>query len=98
MDKEELINIILSEILTICNESSITVKGLDKDTEIFGEGSLLDSLGLVTLVVKLEDYIFETLGKEVQIVDDETILVGKENSLNSPSAFADLILSKLNEK
>ncbi|MDC0134758.1 hypothetical protein OAI36_01750 [Alphaproteobacteria bacterium] len=98
MNKKELINVILSEINTICEETNITVKELNKNTEIFGEGSILDSLGLVTLVVKLEDYIFEKEGQEVQIVDDETILVGKENPLRTPNTFADLILLKLNEK
>ena len=98
MNKKKLINVILSEINTICEETNIIVKELNKNTEIFGEGSILDSLGLVTLVVKLEDYILEKEGQEIQIVDDETIMVGRENSLRTPNVFADLILLKLNEK
>jgi len=55
-------------------------------------------LGLVTLVVKLEDYIFEKEGKEIQIVDDDAILTSSGNPLQTPSILADLILSKLHEK
>jgi acyl carrier protein len=98
MNKNELINVILSEIKNICEETNINVPDINIETEIFGEGSILDSLGLVTLVVKLEDYLIENSAKEIQIVDDEAILTGTENSLRTPNVLADLILSKLYDK
>jgi len=98
MNKKELLTVILSEVKNICDEGGINVAELDENTEIFGQGSLLDSLGLVTLVVKLEDYIFEKEGKEIQIVDDDAILTSSGNPLQTPSVLADLILSKLHEK
>jgi len=98
MNKKELITVILSEVNNICDEGNINVEEIDENTEIFGEGSLLDSLGLVTLVVKLEDYILEKKGKEIQIVDDDAILTSSGNPLRTPSVLADLILSRLHEK
>ncbi len=46
---------------------------LSKDTVIFGSESNLDSLGLVNLIVGIEQGILEELGLEIIIVSDKAM-------------------------
>ena len=46
---------------------------LSKDTVIFGSDSNLDSLGLVNLIVGVEQKILEELGLEIIIVSDKAM-------------------------
>jgi acyl carrier protein len=46
---------------------------LNSQTSLFGHGGLLDSLGLVTLVVAVEQAIEETYGISVSLADERAM-------------------------
>ena len=49
------------------------ILGVDENTILFGEGSTLDSLGLVNLIVSIEENIEEDLGITISLANEETI-------------------------
>ena len=51
----------------------ISEGGLDSDTQLFGAGSILDSLGLVTLIVELEQTIQEQFNVVVSLADEKAL-------------------------
>lgn len=65
-----------------------------EDTRLFGEKSGLDSMGLVTLIVDLEEAVHTRFGKTVVIADERAM-----SRLNSPfrrvGSLTDHILEKL---
>ncbi len=46
---------------------------LNPDTQLFGRGSKLDSLGLVNLIVLVEEKTADTFGKSVTIADERAM-------------------------
>jgi acyl carrier protein len=46
---------------------------VDRDTELFGEGGLLDSVGLVSLVVAVEQKLEDELGLQVGLADERAL-------------------------
>ena len=52
---------------------SDTRLGVNENTILFGEGSMLDSLGLVNLIVSIEENIEEDLGVTISLANEETI-------------------------
>jgi len=96
MNSNELINFIISQLDEICIENELSIEGLDESTTLFGVDSILDSLALVGLIVKLEEYIFEKTGKEIQIIEDTDIVGDSDSPFQNAKSLSDLILTKLN--
>ena len=46
---------------------------LSEDTRLFGRDSVLDSTGLVNLVIDLEQRLSDTFGKEISLTDDRAM-------------------------
>ena len=43
------------------------------DTELFGPASVIDSLGLVNLVVEVEEQIFQFFGRQLTLADEKAM-------------------------
>ena len=63
------------------------------DTILVGEGGMLDSLGLITLVVSLEEAM-EEVGVHTALLEEE-FLVDSEGPLRTVGSLVDLIVSKI---
>jgi D-alanine--poly(phosphoribitol) ligase subunit 2 len=63
------------------------------DTILIGEGGVLDSLGLITLVVSLEEAMVE-VGIHTALLEEE-FLVDSEGPLRTVGSLVDLIISKI---
>jgi hypothetical protein len=96
MNKEQLIDVILTELKVICEENGIDLANIDGDTMLFGGAALIDSLALVGLIIKVEEYVFEQSGKEIQVIDEEAIITSSTSPFQNAVALADLVLEKLN--
>ena len=96
MNRNELINFIISQLDEICIENELSIESLDESTTLFGIDSILDSLALVGLIVKLEEYIFEKTGNEIQIIEDTDIISDSDSPFQNAKSLSDLILTKLN--
>jgi hypothetical protein len=72
--KEQILKLVLNAVLEHCKESGIEVE-IDKgeNLRLFGGESLLDSLGLVSLIVSIEELIEEQFDKSVILADEKAM-------------------------
>ena len=96
MENNELITEIIKSVVEVLEENNEAVSDIHKDTVVFGVDSLLDSLGLVSLIVKLEEFVEQVWKTDIQLVDADTLLIVNNNPLETPSSIANLITNKLN--
>jgi acyl carrier protein len=62
--------------------------GISRDTLLFGESGLLDSVGLVSLIVAIEQEIENDLGVSI-VLADERAMSQKHSPFRSIGALAD---------
>ena len=98
MDLNQIKDIIKSSIKSVFEQDDIQNIVINDETEIFGSKSIIDSLQLVNLIVKIEAEVFEQIGEEIIVVDDDAIIA--ENSpfetIQSLSEFVYKKISNLN--
>jgi D-alanine--poly(phosphoribitol) ligase subunit 2 len=70
---------------------------LNPDTQLFGRGSKLDSLGLVNLIVLVEEKAADTFGKTVTIAD-ERAMSQKSSPFRTVRTLAEYLFSLLKEE
>jgi acyl carrier protein len=81
VDQTEVMNLVTASI-----RATLDAKGMDgamtysvtPETKILGSNSDLDSLDLINLLMKIEEVVRERTGKEISLVD--------ENSLSGPAS------------
>jgi acyl carrier protein len=69
---------------------------LDRDTPIFGLNGLLDSIGVVTLMVDLEQNLSDRLSLAVRIADDRA-MSQRSSPFRTVGTLTDFIASQLAE-
>lgn len=94
MNKEQLIDVILTELRVICEENGLDSGDINGDTMLFGGHALIDSLALVGLIIKVEEYVFEKTGKEIQVIDEEAIIDDSTTPFQNAVTLAELVLAK----
>mgnify|MGYP001412868385 CR=1 FL=1 len=98
MDLNQIKDIIKSSIKSVFEQDDIQNIVITDETEIFGSKSIIDSLQLVNLIIKIEAEVFEQIGEEIIVVDDDAIIA--ENSpfetIQSLSEFVYKKISNLN--
>jgi len=74
MDQQEIQNIIFTSMKQL-NEQFPAEKQLElkPGTLLFGKGSLLDSLGLVNLIVLVEENVQDATGKSISLADERAM-------------------------
>lgn len=94
MNETALITLILDELRLVCSELDIDATDLDADTVLFGDGSLIDSMALVGLIIKVEEHVLDTTGQEIQVIDDAAIIADGQTPFRSPRTLAAHVLAK----
>lgn len=97
MNQAELIDVILAELKVICEENGIDGSRVDRQTALFGAGSIIDSLALVGLIIKVEEYVLEKTGKEIEVIDEAAIITEGKTPFENAATLAELALLKVNE-
>jgi acyl carrier protein len=69
---------------------------LNRETPIFGQNGLLDSIGLVTLMVDLEQNLSDRLAVTVQIADDRA-MSQRNSPFRTVGTLTEFIASQLRE-
>jgi acyl carrier protein len=64
------------------------------DAVLFGDQGTLDSLGLITFAVALEDVVDERFGRRVKIMDEQ-LLGQAEGPLSNVSRLVDFLVREL---
>lgn len=90
---EEIIYISLDETAEMLPGNIKFGKG--KDIEIYSGNGILDSLGLVTFLVNLEQKLVDETGVQITIADDKAFSE-KNSPFRTVSSLSDYILSLLN--
>lgn len=75
MNKEQFVEEQILAILTEINESLPEEEqiSVSRDTVLFGNGALIDSLSLVSLIVDLETKLSMDFDKEIVLTDDRAM-------------------------
>ena len=96
--KKKIIRIILATIEGINEEldEKLQIEN-EADTPLFGNGGKLDSLGLVNLIVALEQNIEDELELSITLADEKA-MSQKHSPFRSVGSLADYIEMLLEEK
>ncbi len=71
---EELEKLVMQTAREIAVEQGLAAEGdLTREARLFGEGGLLDSLALVSLVVAVEQAVADKFGKSVSLADEKAL-------------------------
>jgi acyl carrier protein len=96
--RQQILSLVYASIEAI-NEMRADEEKLElgEDTLLFGTESKLDSLGLVNLVIDIEQRLYDELGVEV-ILTDERVMSEDTNVFESVKTLVDYISSVLKEE
>lgn len=102
MEKKRIMEVIFSAVDEV-NAASLTGKSLEKsvDTVLSGIGGNLDSLGLISLIVAVEQKMDEELGITLPLVDENIlsqILSEDSNPFKTIGTLIDYIASNVEGK
>jgi acyl carrier protein len=71
---EELEELIMQTAREIATEQGLAPEeALTREARLFGEGGLLDSLALVSLVIAVEQAVADRFGKSVSLADEKAL-------------------------
>jgi acyl carrier protein len=70
---EEVVSLIIETANELGEEELSTDVEMTRETELFGESGVLDSMGLVTLVVAVEQAIEDRFEKSVALADEKAL-------------------------
>lgn len=75
MEREKILELVYASIETINEqrENKDDALELKEDTRLLGRQSKLDSLGLVTLIIDIEQRLADELGLEVSLTDEKAM-------------------------
>ncbi|MCB1069037.1 MAG: hypothetical protein H7A43_10810 [Verrucomicrobia bacterium] len=92
----------IQTLVTQCLQEILNQRGtelsapLTADTPMFGTGGLLDSIGIVTMIVDVEQTIAAEFNATVSLADDRA-MSQRNSPYRSISALTDYILGQLSE-
>ena len=91
-----ILNMILETVQAYCIENEITVNlELGEELKLFGGEGLLDSLGLVNLIVSIEEAIEDKFDKSI-ILADEKAMSRRTSPFSRVSYLVDYIFELIN--
>jgi acyl carrier protein len=74
MKKEELYKIVMKQLEDLSETLPEDQKFLvSRETILFGRGSSIDSMSLVSVIVDLEGFFFDEIGLEISLTDDNAM-------------------------
>lgn len=95
--KEDILNLVLRAVESHCDENGIAVDmSKSEDLRLFGGESLLDSMGLVSLIVLIEEEIEDKFNISV-ILADEKAMSRRTSPFAKVSYLVDYIFELLNQ-
>jgi acyl carrier protein len=97
MNFEDVLKVVLDSVseLNLQLDDSHQLE-LSPETQLFGRGSKLDSLGLVNLIVLVEEKTADTFGKSVTIADEKA-MSQKNSPFRTVQTLAEYLFSLLKE-
>ena len=94
--REDVLKLVLSAVENYCIENDISVNLIQgNELKLFGGESLLDSLGLVSLIVSIEEAIEDKYNTSI-ILADEKAMSRRTSPFSRVSYLVDYILELIN--
>lgn len=93
----ELIITSAQDVLQMRDGAGAQPMALGEETRLIGQGAILDSLGLVSLIVEVEQRLSDELGVDL-ILADERAMSQKRSPFRSIGALADYIYDLITEQ
>lgn len=94
--REEILTLTLNTLKTYCFENDIVLNfSQGEEIKLFGGESLLDSLGLVSLIVSIEEAIEDQFNTSI-ILADEKAMSRRTSPFSRVSYLVDYILELIN--
>jgi acyl carrier protein len=98
MKKEEVIEIVVSNVKSLVDTLPEEQKfEVDQNTILFGNGSNIDSLSLVSIIVDLESIFSNDYNLEISLTDDRAMM-RKTSPFDSIITLVDYIDELISEK
>ena len=102
MERKEVVDLVLMRLRDITSEVSkqkqIEMPAvLDESTRLIGKKAVLDSLGLVNLIISVEQEINDSNGLSITIADDRAMSMEK-SPFKSVATLADYICLLIDEQ
>lgn len=91
--KENIIRIIISEVNSIIDDP---VEDMNKDAVLFGEGGLLDSMGLVSMLVAVEQDVDDEYDIQITIADAKA-MSQRNSPFRTVETLSDYIISLIKD-
>ncbi|MFM7316385.1 MAG: acyl carrier protein [bacterium] len=91
LQRSHIFQIVLESVV---NHSGITPNELNDDTRLIGNGRILDSIGLVSMLVELESRLAEETNLPIRLMDDRAMSQSK-SPFRTAGTLADYIFSLL---
>jgi hypothetical protein len=97
MQREQLVALIVQLAQDLAPPGVAAETSFDENTRLFGREGLFDSMGLVSVVMAVEQEVNEATGAAITIADDRAMSQGR-NPFATPGRLADYTLTLLREK
>ena len=100
VERAEIVEMVISgleDVLAMSNGDAPAKEDLGEDTRLIGREGLLDSMGLVTLIVDLEQRLEEECDVVLVLADDRA-MSQKNSPFRSAGALTDYICQLLEEQ
>lgn len=98
MDRSQLINLIITTVQDFAvSNPKLDVSAMDENTRLFGSRGLLDSLGLVSVVLDVEQQINDQLSASISIADERAMSQNR-SPFRSAGTLADYVMLLLQEQ
>ncbi len=98
MTKQEITAIVINQVEQL-NETFSEVQKIivNENTVLFGNGSSIDSLSLVSIIVDLEMLFSDEYGFDISLTDDRA-MIREISPFDSVTSLVDYIFEIINEK
>jgi D-alanine--poly(phosphoribitol) ligase subunit 2 len=98
MNRAELVALICGSVRDIAADAHPIDRGaIGEELRLFGSKGLLDSLGLVALVLDVEQHVSDQLGRAISLADDRALSL-ERSPFRTVGTLADYVLVLLDEQ
>jgi len=92
--KDKILKKICEITLQVANQEEVKLSTVESNTVIYGEGSAIDSLDLVNILVELEEFLSKEFEIDIELIDEEALL-NTNSPFRTPLALANYSLTKI---
>lgn len=92
MQRNEIVDLLIHTLSNYLNEQNISITA-NEQTALFGSESVLDSMGLVHLIVEIESNLRDS-GVDISLIS-ESAMSQRNSPFRTISTLADFILTQL---